>query len=428
MILLPHNKHYTEREHITQLPPPAAVILPISQHIGSACTDIKVSVGARVVRGQCIATADAKVYAPIHASITGTVKSITTCPHPFLDRCKAIVIENDYSDETTFAVKRPEHEIEHLSSSALVSIIQDAGIVGLGGAAFPAHLKLTPPCPVSCLIVNCAECEPYLTGDARLVLDKTEEIFAGIGLLRRILNIKKVIIAIEDIQFEGTGAFEIEIYDRGEKDITVKVLPNEYPQGSEKQLVKSCIGKEIPRGKLPFEVGVVVHNVSTIHAIYEAVYLRKPLIDRVVTVSGSCLREKLNLLVPIGTPIKELINRCAVYRDPAKVIMGGPMMGVAQHTLDVPVVKSTGGIVVLTEAEAQLAPQDVCIRCGRCIQHCPMRLMPCNINLAIEKGLWQEAKAYGGFDCIECGSCNYVCPANRTIVQSIRKAKLLMPK
>jgi electron transport complex protein RnfC len=294
----------------------------------------------------------------------------------------------------------------------------------MGGASFPTHIKLKPLKPVDTLIINGAECEPYLTGDARLMVEKTEEIIKGIELIGRCLGVKKVFIAIEENKPEAIEKFGV----RG-SGFAVKILKSAYPQGGEKQLIKNVLGKEVPSAKLPFDIGVVVHNVATVLAIYEAVYLGKPLYERVVTVAGSIVPNPKNLLVRLGTPIKELIDFCGPPKEePVKIIIGGPMMGIAQYTDLVPVIKSTTGIILLNKKEAADTEEEFCIRCGACVRECPAGLMPCLINLASEKSMWGEAKKYGALDCIECGLCNYVCPANRNLTQTIKRAKLEVSK
>jgi electron transport complex protein RnfC len=296
----------------------------------------------------------------------------------------------------------------------------------MGGASFPTHIKLNPPKPITSLIVNIAECEPYLTGDSQLTVEKSKEIILGIELVARCLSAKDVIIAIEDNKPEAIQAIQAASAKAG---YAVKILASQYPQGGEKQLVKSVLGQEIPREKLPFDVGANVQNVSTIYAIFEAVYKNKPLYERVVTVTGSILSEPKNILCRIGTPIKELIDFCGKLKEePAKIIIGGPMMGIAQFTDMVPVIKSTTGVIVLSKKESKALDEDFCIRCGRCVEVCSMGLLPCLMNQAAEKGLWHQAKDYGALDCMECGLCAYVCPSNRKIVQSIRRAKLELNK
>jgi electron transport complex protein RnfC len=252
------------------------------------------------------------------------------------------------------------------------------------------------------------------------MIEKTKEILEGVELVRRCLGAKYIYIAIEDNKPEAIKKFRVE-----SSEFRVKILKSQYPQGGERQLIRNILHKEVPQGKLPFDIGVVVHNIATAFAIYEAVYLDKPLYERVVTVTGSCLLNPKNLLVRIGTPLKDLIDYCGpLTEELAKIIVGGPMMGISQYTDMAPVIKTTTGVILMNSQEAQAREEEFCIRCGACVRACPAGLMPCLINLASERQMWTEAKAYSALDCIECGLCNYVCPANRNLVQSIKKAKL----
>ncbi len=422
MVRLAENKHYSENKPVENLPLPAKVYLPLIQHLGKICNP-EVKAGDTVTLGQRIAGIDAHVYAPIHSSISGKVVAVQDWPHPVLGRAKSIVIEGDGQDNPAGFLSRSQQEIDKLTLQDLRKIVLDAGIVGMGGASFPTHIKLNPPKPLQVLIINGAECEPYLTADARLMAEKTRQISQGIALIARCLGIKDIYIGIEKNKPEAIQVFS------SIPGVKVKILPADYPQGGEKQLIKNILGKEIPRGKLPFDLGVLVQNVATVYAIYEAVYKGKPLIQRIVTVTGSCLKNPRNLLVRIGTPIKDLIEFCGpLSAEPAKIIIGGPMMGIAQYSLDVPVIKSSSGLLLLNKKEAEIPEEDPCIRCAACVRGCPVGLMPCQINLASEKMLWSLAKEYGASDCIECGICNYVCPANRRLLQTIKRAKLEVVK
>jgi electron transport complex protein RnfC len=434
MVKLEENKSETYDKAIEVMRLPSCVYIPLSQHTGKVCNP-EVKVGDSVFTGQRIATAVAHVTAPIHASISGKVTSIQDWPHPVLERCRTIIIEGDGLDsrQSTMSSSRQEEEVNRLRPDDIRKIVFEAGIVGMGGAAFPTHLKLNPPNPVDTLIVNGAECEPYLTGDYRLMVERTKEILLGIELISKCLKVESVYIAIEDNKPEAIKQFMVHSSEflpvparpaGGRQAGKVKILKSQYPQGGEKQLIKNILNKEVPRGKLPFDIGVVVHNVATIFAIYEAVYMNKPLYERVVTVTGTCLSNPKNLLVRIGTPLKDLIDSCGPLKEePAKIIIGGPMMGIAQYTDTVPVIKSTTGIILMNANEAKINEELFCIRCSACVRECPVGLMPCLINLASEKGMWPQAKNYGASDCIECGICNYVCPANRRLVQSIKRAK-----
>jgi len=422
MVRLEEHKTETENKAIEKIPLPPKVYISLSQHLGKIC-EPQVKIGDYVFTGQRIGSAQANVYAPVHASVSGKVTSIQDWPHPVLGRSKAIAIESDGKDSCQPSSASPkQEEIDRLTPEQIRTIVLEAGIVGMGGASFPTYIKLNPPKPVDTLIINGAECEPYLTGDYRLMIEKTKEILQGIELVARCLGIKQVYIAIEDNKPEAIKAFSHTSHVTRHR---LQILKTQYPQGSEKQLIKNILGKEVPSGKLPFDIGVVVHNVATVFAVYEAVYLNKPLYERVVTVAGSCISNPKNLLVRIGTPIKDLIDFCGPLKeDPAKIIIGGPMMGIAQFSDKVPVIKPTTGILLFNKKEAIFNEELPCIRCGVCVRECPVFLMPTLISLASQKGLWPQAKIYGVSDCIECGICSYVCPANIRLVQHIKRAKI----
>jgi electron transport complex protein RnfC len=422
VVRLAENKHYSENKPTESLPLPAKVYLPLIQHLGKICNP-EVKVGDTVSLSQKIGSIAAHVYAPIHASISGKVVAIQDWPHPVLGRAKAVVIEGDGQDNQAGFHCLDQSEIDKLTIQDLRKMVLDAGIVGMGGASFPTHIKLNPVKPLDTLIINGAECEPYLTADARLMVEKTVQISAAVTLIARCLGVKNIYIGIEKNKPEAIKAFS------EAPGIKVKVLPSDYPQGGEKQLIKNILGKEIPRGKLPFDIGVLVQNVATVYAIYEAVYKGRPLIERIVTVTGSCLENPKNLLVRIGTPIKNLIEFCGPLKEPpAKIIIGGPMMGIAQYTDEVPIIKSSGGLLLMNKNEAKELNEYPCIRCAACVRGCPVGLMPCQINLASERLLWNLTREYGASDCIECGICNYVCPSNRRLLQTIKRAKLEVVK
>lgn len=419
MVKLEENK-LSENKPIENLLLPERVYLPLNQHLGKACDVVEVKAGDTVFAGQRIASLSSHAHVTLHASLSGKVIAIQDWPHPVLGTCKAVVIEGDGQDRPQVTSHKSQEEIEKLTPKQAREIIFEAGIVGMGGAGFPTHIKLNPPKPLDTLIINGAECEPYLTADYRLMVEKTQEILQGIGIIARCLGVKQVYIAIEDNKPQAIKALKA-ICD---KRSAISVLKSAYPQGGEKQLIKNILRREVPQGKLPFDLGVVVQNVATVYAIYEAVYKNKPLYERVVTVTGSCLANPKNLLVRLGTPINNLINFCGpLEEEPAKIIIGGPMMGIAQYTTDVPVIKTTSGVILINEQEARLQQEEFCIRCGACIRECPAGLMPCLLNLIAEKENWPQAKTYGALDCIECGLCSYVCPANRNLVQSIKRAK-----
>jgi len=418
MVRLNEQKHPTENKPLEKFPASAKVYIPLAQHLGKICNPL-VNIGDQVSLGQKIASVEAHVFAPIHASVSGKIIAIQEWPHSVMGRCKAIVIENDGKDRGSKEQGiRESVEVSRLTVQQIRDMVFEAGVVGMGGASFPTHIKLNPQKPLDSLIINGAECEPYLTCDYRLMLEKTQEIVRGAELAAKCTGVKTVIFAIEDNKLEAIESFK----GQGAR---VKVLKSVYPQGGEKQLIKNVLGKEVPSGKLPFDAGVVVHNVGTIYAIYEAVYLNKPLYERVVTVAGSCISNPKNLLVRIGTPIRELIDFCGPLKGvPSKVIIGGPMMGIAQFSEMVPVIKSTTGVILLNSRETREDEEKSCIRCGACVRECPIGLLPTLINLSSQKEMWLQAKEHGALDCIECGICSYVCPSNIRLVQSIKRAKL----
>lgn len=422
MIHLEEHKHKTQDKAIEKALLPSKVYIPLLQHLGKTLDIIKVKSQDTVKRGQCIATSEKGLFSPVHASISGVVKGIVSYPHPVAGMCKAIAIEGDGKDEACDEMSaRASEEVDKLSAQELVRIVFDAGIVGLGGATFPTHIKLSPSKPIENFILNGAECEPYLTTDYRLMVEKADQIIKGMKLIAKIIRPKNCYIAIEDnkpqaikIMRERASAFNWQVV----------VLKSAYPQGGEKQIIKSCLGKEVPSGKLPFDIGVVVQNVATVFAVFEAVYFRKPLYERVVTVCGPCLSNPKNLLARIGTPARELMEQCGpVLKEPKKIIMGGPMMGIAQYTPDTPVVKGTSGLIFTDESFPERPEESFCIRCGKCADNCPIGLNSGLIAKAIAKDRLDLAEEYGIMDCIECGLCAYLCPASRKIVQAIKTAK-----
>ena len=430
MLKLDEEKELTAAMAIRAARCPAKAFIPLSQHLGKACQPV-VKAGDMLKVGQLIATLDEKgVFAPIHSSISGKVLAIDELAHPTLGRAKAIVVASDGRDEKQeFKPITGPQTLEQLTPHDIRRIIFDCGIVGMGGAGFPTHIKLSPQKAIDSFILNGAECEPYLTSDNRLMIEKAREIILGIGLVVKCIAAKKIYIAIEDNKPEAITAFNKELKALGIRDYKLQILKSQYPQGSEKQLIKSVLGREVPAGKFPFDVGVVVNNVATVYAIYEALYLGKPLYERVVTVSGECLSSPANLLVRIGTTVMDLLLECGPLKKEAKrIVFGGPMMGLAQYSLDTPVIKTTAGVIFLSQDEIKPAEDAFCLRCGRCVEHCPLGLMPCMIALAVEKEKWDLAKSYGALECMECGSCSYVCAQRRNIVQTIKYAKQRLAK
>ncbi|PIQ89041.1 MAG: electron transport complex subunit RsxC [Candidatus Omnitrophica bacterium CG11_big_fil_rev_8_21_14_0_20_42_13] len=419
--MIKENKELTENIAIKAMPLPEKAYIPLIQHIGRPCDILKVKINDTVKTGQLLACAEASVSSPVHASISGKITAIGEYAHPILGKSTAITIERDINlTEEQFPLL-DKSRINSFSPDELRLLIKNAGIVGMGGATFPTHIKLSPPKPVDSLIINGAECEPYLTSDNRLMIEESEGILKGIEIIAKILNVKNIYIAIEDNKAEAISVFKNAILNT---QYTIRVLKTKYPQGAEKQLIYSVLRRKVPSGKLPLDVGAVVHNVATCFAVFEAVYKNKPLYERLVTVTGDILKNPGNLKVRIGTPVKDLISFCGPLKKEAKkIIMGGPMMGIAQFSDDFPVIKGTSGILVLSEDEVKEAQEGICLRCGECVKNCPMGLTPALISMAVASEKWDLAKEYGALDCVECGLCSYSCPVNRKIVQAVKYAK-----
>jgi electron transport complex protein RnfC len=402
--------------------PPQRVVIPLSQHLGAPCKPV-VTINQDIKKGEMIGEATGFVSAPVHASVSGRVIGIGEFPTVMGRMVTSVVIENDGKDEWEILKDNPDYL--KLPPDVIKEKIKNAGIVGMGGATFPTIVKLSPPKekPVDTVILNGAECEPYLTGDYRLMIERSHEIVEGLKIIMRVLGVSKGFIGIEDNKPLAVRKLTEAV--GGETSVKVCSLPAKYPQGAEKMLIKAISGREVPPRALPMDVRVVVQNVGTALAIYEAARYGKPLIERVVTISGEAINEPKNLLVRIGTPVSYLIEECGGMKDnAAKIISGGPMMGFAIFSQDIPVTKGTSGIVVLPDGE-RIPGEDFgpCIRCGRCIDACPMGLMPSMLSIYAEKGFYEGAKEYNLFDCFECGSCAYVCPSKRPIVQLVRLAK-----
>jgi len=418
----PDNKSLTAHKPTVAAAIPQRVIIPLSQHIGAPAKPLVV-IGQEVKKGEKIGESGGFVSAPVHATVSGKVAAIGSFPHILGMNAPSVVIESDGKDEWVGGL-RENPAYDQLSPDELRKLVQDAGIVGMGGATFPTHVKLSPPKekPIDVVILNGAECEPYLTSDHRLMLERPKEIVEGLKILMRILNVPKGHIGIESNKPDAIETMQKAAADSPE----VKVWPVKvkYPQGAEKMLIKAIADRTVPAGGLPMDCGVVVQNVGTAVAIYDAVRYGRPLIERYVTVTGRGVKDPKNFRVRIGTQFSQLIEEAGgLTDDAAKVISGGPMMGMSQYTLEVPVIKGTSGILVLRKTEVDTRPYGPCIRCARCIDACAMKLQPSLIGLFIEKGHYEDAKAYNVMDCFECGSCTFVCPANRPMVQWVKRAK-----
>lgn len=418
----PENK-ISANKKIEVLPVPEQVLIPLGQHIGAPAVAL-VNKGDEVKTGQLIAKASGFVSASIHSPVSGKVFKVDEAFDASGYR-KPVIIINTEGDEWDESIDRSETLVKdcNLDSKAIIKKIQDAGIVGLGGATFPTHIKLSPPPGMTAevLIINGVECEPYLTSDHRLMLEKSDELLVGINILKKALKVDRAIVGIEN---NKKDAIEILSKKASEYGIEICPLKVQYPQGGEKQLIKATINKEVPSGQLPIAVGAVVQNVGTALAVYDAVQKNKPLIERVVTVTGKSLTTPSNFMVRLGTPIKTLLEAAGgLPEDTGKIVGGGPMMGKALINTDIPVTKGSSGILVLKDDESSRKPMQNCIRCGKCVSVCPMGLSPYLLMTLGEKELHDRAEKDRIMDCIECGSCSFTCPANRPLLDYIRLEK-----
>ena len=425
----PEENKITSSKAIKRMTLPTVVYVPIAQHIGIP-SEIIVETKQKVTIGQVIAKSGGFVSSNIHSQVAGTVTKLDMVIDTSGYKKQCIVIRTDQKAESNFEV--PDfpliREIK-MDQKDILQHIRDCGIVGLGGATFPSHVKLDlkNDNQVDYLLINGVECEPYLTADHRLMLEKADEIIVGIQILMHALHIEKAVIGIENNKQDA-----IEVLKNAAKTderIKVAALKVKYPQGSEKQLIKAIVKREVPKGGLPMDVGVIVHNVGTIFAIYQAVQHDQPLIERVVTVTGKKLENPSNFWVKIGTPIKDLVTEVGgIPEGTRKIVNGGPMMGKAIKNTDVPVTKGTSGILVISEEEASRQEPKNCIRCGNCVFVCPMGLEPHLLMNLTEKGFYKRAASEDVMTCIECGSCSYVCPSHRPLLDYIRFAKSIVKK
>lgn len=414
------NKEATEHKQ-TEVPPlPPRVYIPMSQHTGAPSRPV-VKKGDPVKTGTLVGEPDGRLSVPTHASVSGTVADVTELPHPLTGkRGLNVVIDSDNRDELDDSIRERDHS--SFTPERIIEAVKAAGIVGLGGAAFPTFFKLSPPKAkeIDTLIVNGCECEPFLTADHRVMLEQPADVVEGTAILARALGVKNVVIAIEDNKPDAVQALSEAGRTAG---FGVRKLKTKYPQGAEKQLIKACLRREVPSGGLPLDVGCVVQNVGTAVAVREALRYGRPLYERVVTVTGPGVKVPKNLRCRIGTPVKNLIDFCGGYSgDVGKVIMGGPMMGITLDSDQAPVLKGTSGVLVL-ERRATVFDEHDCIRCGRCIYACPMGLAPQRLANLIKRRRFEDAKQEHVVDCIECGCCAWVCPAKIRLVHRFKYAK-----
>lgn len=413
------HKTITNQIPIKKIPGAPIHIYPLQQHIG-APLEVLIKPGDRVLAGQKIADSDAYVSAPIHASISGTVKEIKPHLHPSGAMVTSIFVENDFQNEV-FPEVCPKNP-EQMTREEMLSVVRNAGIVGMGGAGFPTHVKLSPPKDktITHVIVNGAECEPYLTSDHRRMLESPEEVLGGLKIAMKILGLSEGWIGIEANKPDAISKME-EI-----KDANIHIVPlkTKYPQGAEKQLIYAVTRRQVPSGGLPADAGAIVLNVDTATAIYRAFATGMPLCERIITMSGDCYQTPCNLAVPIGVPFSYLVEQTGGFsKEPKRLIMGGPMMGMAQYSLDVPVIKTTSCLLALSEVEIGYDQDSPCIRCGKCVDHCPMHLMPLYLSKFAAAGDLEKAEKYHILDCMECGVCSYLCPGKQSPLQNIRIAK-----
>ncbi|WP_411681217.1 electron transport complex subunit RsxC [Clostridium thailandense] len=417
----PHGKYLTENKVIEELFPKGLLIYPMAQHIGAPCTPL-VKKGERVLVGQKIGEANGFVSSPVHSSVSGTVEKVIEMPTSSGNKTMSVIVKNDGLYEE---IEMPKPQNYHeLSKEDIINLIKEAGVVGMGGATFPTHIKLMPPTDknIDFIVINAAECEPYLTCDHRLMLEETSEIVEGLKVLSFMFPQAKVYVGIEDNKMNAVQIMKKALKDIPKMEVTL--LKTKYPQGAEKQLIYAVTKREIPSGKLPADAGCIVQNITTVREIYNAVVLGRPVMTRVVTVTGEAIKNPKNLKVKLGTLWSELIEACEGFKEePIKIIGGGPMMGMTVSSLKLPTVKGTSGILCLTKSQAVMPEESSCIRCSRCVQVCPMKLTPSFLDSYSRRKEDEAFEKLHGMDCIECGCCTFSCPAKRHLVQSIRTAK-----
>lgn len=418
----PDLKELTATKPIRRMVYPSEVVLPVRQHAGNPAEPI-IESGARVERGDKIATACGFVSAPVHASAAGVVTGVDLWPHPDGTFDTAIRIAVDpYSPQSPRPRVIPEWE--GLPAAEVVAAIQDGGVVGLGGAAFPTHVKLSPPpdTQLETLIINGAECEPYLTSDHRTMAEYPERVHFGIRIMMQCLGVQRAMIGIEKNKPDAIDALERTL--PGDLDVTIYPLTVKYPQGAEKMLIQTLLGREVPSGQLPLNVGVIVQNVGSVAAIAEIFETGLPVVERIVTVTGRGVKNPANLIVPVGTKVGDLIEACGGLSDDAsEIVFGGPMMGTPQSNLDTPIVKGTTGVVVLSKAESRRRASYPCIHCGRCLDACPVFLNPQRLGELARMERFEEMEAHHLTDCMLCGCCSYACPSNIPLSQLFQLAK-----
>jgi electron transport complex protein RnfC len=423
----PDSKELTANVPIRRMPFPDEIVLPLRQHAGRPAK-LLVGKGDRVERGDKIAEADGWVSVPIHASAAGRVVDIGWWPHPDGTFAEAVRIRVEpYSPQ----IPRPRMvpEWQGLTPKQIVAAVQNAGVVGLGGAAFPAHVKLSPPedTRIEMLLVNGAECEPYLTTDHRSMVEYPERVYSGIRIMMRTLGVDRAVIGVERNKPDAIAA--LERTKPPDVDISVQPLTVKYPQGAEKMLIKAVTGREVPSGRLPMHVGVVVQNVASLAAIAEVFETGLPLIERIVTITGPGVKKPSNLIVPVGTKLRDAVAYCGgLTDDAAEILFGGPMMGAPQSDLDTPLIKGTSGVVILNRAQSKPVRTYPCIQCGHCLNACPVFLNPSLLGQLAQAGRYEDMQKANLMDCMLCGSCSYVCPSNIPLSQMFSLGKTMLKR
>ncbi|MEN8761034.1 MAG: electron transport complex subunit RsxC [Thiogranum sp.] len=420
------HKELTCRLPIRRLPFAPTLIVPLAQHAGAPAVPL-VKPGQEIVRGEPVARADGFVSVPMHAPATGVVDSIRLMPTARGPKTESIVI-NVYGGASQEVLYEAPRDVDSMTPDEIIQAVQDAGMVGLGGAAFPTHVKMKPPPEhkVDTLVVNGCECEPYLTCDHRLMLEQTDDLLSGIHIVMRALGVERAMIGVEDNKMDAVEAIAGRLADNS--PVSVHAVKTKYPQGAEKMLIESLLGRRVPSGCFPSSVGAAVFNVSTLAQIGALLPKGHGVIERVVTVTGPGVRNPGNYLVPVGTPVRFLLEFAGSTPKANELILGGPMMGMSVASLDVPVTKAVSGMVVLEASDTELRDRNVqpCIRCAYCVEACPMHLNPSTLGLLAAKGEYETmAREFHLNDCFECGCCSYVCPANIPLVQYFRIAKAI---